>query len=184
MTECECGCGQPAPIAKTNDKSQGLIKGQPKRFIHGHHTHKPVPPADFSTFYIPVTESGCWLWTGYVMANGYARYWRADGSTMAHRYAYQLHKGPIPEGLQLDHLCRVRCCVNPDHLEAVTIKTNVLRGIGITANNAKLTHCKHGHPLIPENIYQYHDNGRRCRICRANRRKPASLERQMLEVKS
>lgn len=97
----------------------------------------------------PVTESGCWIWLGALSHNGYGFIGTGEGNKIrrAHRVSYELHIGPIPEGMQLDHLCRVRCCINPWHCEVVTLKENVLRGVGLSAQNARKTHCKNGHPL-------------------------------------
>jgi len=77
---------------------------------------------------IPEPNSGCWLWTKAVMANGYGLIMTSTGVRTAHRVSYEAHKGEIPAGLELDHKCRVRSCVNPDHLEAVTKTENVRRG--------------------------------------------------------
>lgn len=94
-----------------------------------------------------IQEDGCWGWTGSPNGNGYGHA-RVDGKTyVAHRYVYQSTVGPIPEGLQLDHLCRNRMCVNPSHLEPVTHRENVLRGQGHAAINARKTHCSCGLPL-------------------------------------
>ena len=84
----------------------------------------------FLLSFIPVTESGCWLWIGACERDGYAKIVVNKKRRSAHRYAYELFIGPIPHGLQLDHLCRVRCCVNPAHLEPVTGSENVMRGNG------------------------------------------------------
>lgn len=118
---------------------------------------------------VPVTESGCWLWDGLVDPKGYGRAY-VNGKTHAvHRFVYEHYRGPIPPGLQIDHLCRVRCCVNPDHLEPVTSEVNTKRGIGPTALNTVKTHCPHGHPYTPENVYSPPQNGgRQCRICKRN----------------
>lgn len=86
----------------------------------------------------------------------------------AHRVAYELTRGPIPAGMEIDHLCRVRSCVNPDHLEAVTRGENLRRGRGKTGAQ---THCKRGHELTPENTYRYvNRRGYVCRHCRQCRR--------------
>ena len=89
---------------------------------------------------LPEPNSGCWIWLGYV-ADGYGKINNKKGSTLVHRAMYEHVKGPVPEGLQLDHICRTRCCANPDHLEPVTQVVNVRRGA------AARTHCKLGHPL-------------------------------------
>ncbi len=102
---------------------------------------------DVSGFWSKVerTES-CWLWKGRLAKNGYARYHFGDGRTvMAHRVAYDLVRGPIPEGMTLDHLCRVRHCVNPAHLEPVAMKVNILRGDGVAARLARRRECTKGH---------------------------------------
>lgn len=115
---------------------------------------------------ISLSPSGCWLWMGSVFQNsGYGRI-KVSGRTMvAHRFAYEVLRGPIPGGLTLDHLCRVRRCVNPDHLEPVTPRVNVLRGETITARNAGKTQCDRGHPLAGANLFVRKDGRRRCREC-------------------
>lgn len=107
---------------------------------------------------------GCWLWTAWKSYAGYGLF-KLDGKQVkAHRFAYELLVGPIPDGLQLDHLCRIRNCVYPTHLEPVTCRENVLRGEGIAASKSRQTHCIHGHPFDEENTYQR--TGRRnCREC-------------------
>lgn len=89
---------------------------------------------------------------------------RAIGTVYAHRAAYIRWKGEIEPGLVIDHICRERRCVNPDHLEAVTNRLNILRGVGATAINARKTHCKRGHEFTPENTWVY-QGMRRCREC-------------------
>ena len=111
--------------------------------------------------------STCWLWTAHCNPDGYGRY-RLNGTIrVAHRVAYEALTGPVPEGLDLDHLCRVRNCVNPEHLEPVTKRTNTLRGTGMSAERARQTHCKNGHEFTPENTYTWRAM-RRCRTCRAD----------------
>lgn len=108
---------------------------------------------------------GCWLWQGAI-TTGYGRF--ASPRTQlhyAHRFAYERLVGPVPDGLTLDHLCRVRACVNPRHLDAVPMRTNLLRGIGIVAVNAKKTHCINGHALDLLNTYRM-PRGRACKTCR------------------
>ncbi|MGI9502698.1 MAG: HNH endonuclease [Geminicoccaceae bacterium] len=83
----------------------------------------------------------------------------------AHRVSYEALVSAIPEGLELDHLCRVRCCVNPIHLEPVTTRTNNLRGNGIAAMNALKTHCPRGHPYSGEHLYVCSRGHRHCRTC-------------------
>lgn len=106
----------------------------------------------FNARYTIDPETGCWLWNGFLGSGGYGQIVVQHRTHYAHRISYELHRGPIPEGMQLDHLCRVRRCVNPDHLEPVTPRLNTLRGTGPTAVNAQKTHCFRGHPLTPDNL--------------------------------
>jgi len=90
---------------------------------------------------------GCWLWTGGFTRRGYGQI-RVNGrNTYVHRVTWSLAGRSLPEGMEIDHLCRVHNCVNPDHLEPVTHRENVLRGTGLSANHARKTRCIHGHPL-------------------------------------
>ena len=116
---------------------------------------------------MPVTESGCWIWMKCVLSCGYGQIVIARKPRSAHRTSYEVFRGPIPEGLQLDHLCRVRSCVNPDHLEAVTARENTLRTDGPTARNARLTHCKRGHEFLLDNVKRRpsRPTERACRTC-------------------
>jgi 5-methylcytosine-specific restriction endonuclease McrA len=121
----------------------------------------------------------CWLWTGLKTKGGYGIYWPKGGNTgeskdgvqrtTAHRIAYELLIGPIPEGLTLDHVedrCSSRLCCNPAHLEPVTRGENNLRGNSPAAKNARKTHCDQGHEFTPENTYITPGSGkRRCRVC-------------------
>lgn len=130
----------------------------------------------FISKYIPVTESGCWLWIGSTNWRGYGEFSIAGRLVGAHRAAHELLKGPIPEGLTIDHLCRVRCCVNPDHLEAVPHRINLLRASTFNARNAAITHCPQGHPYAGSNlILRKQRAGRACRECKnANQRQRRS----------
>ena len=105
--------------------------------------------------------SDCWHWLAYCQPKGYGLF-RLDGSMkLAHRIAYNLCVGPIPEGLQLDHLCRNPWCVNPTHLEVVTNRENVLRGNAILPHK----HCPQGHTYDNENTYVSPDGRKSCRTC-------------------
>jgi len=106
----------------------------------------------------------CWEWTSYKV-KCYARITRLGKSVGAHRIAYELVKGPIPDGLVIDHLCRNSGCVNPDHLEAVTVRTNTMRGIGPSAVNAAKTSCNLGHPLTDGNLIHRKDGSKTCWTC-------------------
>lgn len=118
--------------------------------------------------------SGCWLWTAGLDLDGYGHVHieTIDGKEInggAHKHIYQILIGPVPKGLQLDHRCRVRCCVNPLHLEPVTSRENVLRG---NNHNRAKTHCPHGHEYTEANTYKYTQterygqiNARQCREC-------------------
>jgi hypothetical protein len=103
----------------------------------------------------------CIIWAGSIDRDGYGRF----RNTPAHRIAYEESKGPIPSGLVIDHLCRVRNCVNPDHLEAVTIRENTLRGFNPPAMNARKTHCVNGHEFDEINTYWRPNGERDCRAC-------------------
>ncbi len=117
------------------------------------------------------TES-CWLWTGGLSDTGYGSISMNGKIDNAHRVAWKLMRGPIPAGMQLDHLCRVRHCVNPDHLEIVTRRTNILRGLGQSAIYARRETCGKGHPLKDPNLYhtKSRPNTRICKVCFLERR--------------
>lgn len=122
-----------------------------------------------------VVGSGCWLWRAKLNASGYGTFGITEGNTvLAHRFAYELLIGPIPQGLQLDHLCRVRACCNPAHLEPVTNFENLHRGFSIAAMNARKTHCKRGHEFSPENTHlsagKHGRPVRHCRACRSQKK--------------
>jgi hypothetical protein len=102
---------------------------------------------------IPEPNSGCWLWLGSISYDGYARARGPQGRLwQVHRLMYEHYLGKIPEGLVTDHLCRVRCCVNPRHLEIVSRAENVRRGISLSTHNRNKTHCPNGHPYAEGNL--------------------------------
>lgn len=111
----------------------------------------------------------CWLWVAGKDRRGYGRFAINRKPKLAHRVSYEFMTGKIPEGLVIDHLCRETSCVNPAHLEPVTVKENNRRGmageVGAARQLAK-THCPKGHEYSEENTYHYPDNRRKCRTCR------------------
>ncbi|MGW4578006.1 HNH endonuclease signature motif containing protein [Rhodococcus aetherivorans] len=114
-------------------------------------------------------DDACWTWQGAMHNRGYGRVTLDGVPAYAHHIALRLWLGiVVPEEMHVDHLCRDRSCCNPSHLEVVTPKVNVLRGIGPSAENAVKTHCDNGHPLTGENLYVRPDGGRDCRACRRN----------------
>lgn len=126
----------------------------------------------FMKHVLPEPMSGCWLWSAADDSHGYGyafsrAYWK---QIKAHRLSYELFVGPVPEGKELDHKCRVRCCVNPQHLEPVTHLENVRRGEGGKAGAAfqrSKTHCRSGHPYDESNTYRHVDkHGQEKRHCR------------------
>ena len=133
----------------------------------------PITPEEIQTFssrfwrYVQKSDTACWIWTGYRNQKGYGRLYIRGHYVAAHRFAYTAALGPIADGLQIDHLCRVRNCVNPAHLEAVSCQTNLLRGKTLAARSAAATHCPQGHPYSDENTYHSPKGFRFCRRCGA-----------------
>lgn len=120
---------------------------------------------NYKSFWSKVEKTEtCWNWLAGKDKDGYGQFCFNHKGVRAHRFAYQITKGDIPKGLTIDHLCRNTSCVNPDHLEAVTIKINTLRGFSKSAINAQKTHCHRGHSLTGDNLY-FRCGSRMCRIC-------------------
>ena len=113
--------------------------------------------------------TNCWNWTGALNTDGYGQIKIKQKYYQVHRLSYENSKGKIPVGLQIDHLCRNRKCVNPDHLEVVTIKENVMRSNGFPAQNSRKTRCPQGHEYSKENtgISKLHNfTARYCKACK------------------
>jgi hypothetical protein len=111
-------------------------------------------------------KTPCWVWLG-ALNKGYGEISVMGKRRYAHQASHELFVGPLTVGLHFDHLCRNRACINPDHLEQVTIRVNILRGEGLAAKNAAKTHCPQGHPYDLLNTYIYpKNNGRHCRACK------------------
>lgn len=120
----------------------------------------------------------CWLWTAYIDRDGYGLFGVATGQTVrAHRWFYEQSVGPLPPGEPLDHLCRVRACVRPSHLELVTTKINNERG-----ERAQQTHCVNGHEFTEANTYVKPNGCRQCRRCHHDREKDPVARRRRAEA--
>lgn len=119
----------------------------------------------FMSSFIPVPESGCWLWTREWSSHGYAVVLHNYHREYGHRISCFLSGRSIPDDMSVDHLCRVKCCVNPDHLEVVTPGENTLRGFSTSAIHKRKTHCVNGHPFEGDNIQRVVSRPR-TRICR------------------
>ncbi|WP_227412199.1 HNH endonuclease signature motif containing protein [Cryobacterium sp. BB736] len=176
---CRCSCGNETTVSGTRLRS-GHTKSCGCR-------HRPA----IDRFLEKVTpgDNGCIEWTGGLNGVGYGQFYLGrklspnTGKGYAHRWAYEHYVGPIPEGMHLDHLCRNRKCVNPEHLEPVTLRENLLRGIGPSAVHAKKTHCPAGHEYAGDNLYNHPTKIMRvCRTC-GRARAQAARDRAKQQLK-
>lgn len=159
---CQCRCGNKVAVDGTklrigHTRSCGCMRR---------------PAAERFLEKIAPGKNGCTLWTGGLNGAGYGQFYlgvtadRPTGKGYAHRFSYELHVGPIPAGMHIDHLCRNRACVNPEHLEPVAPRVNILRGLSPAARHAEKTHCPKGHPYSGDNLYTHPIKGQRiCRAC-------------------
>lgn len=116
-----------------------------------------------------IDPSGCLLWTGPLQPNGYVKANAEGVRYLLHRLMYEWFVEPIPDGMQIDHLCRTRHCANPAHMEVVTPRVNTLRGNTLQARNAAKTHCDRRHEFTEANTYVDRRGSRHCRKCRRAR---------------
>ena len=168
---CGCGCGGTTPVANRTNSRDHWVKGQPRQFIRGHNLRRSLT-VRFWTKVDKNGPNGCWVWIAAKDSNGYGRFMVSDTSgriSPAHRVSYTLVRGPIPIGLEIDHLCRVHACVNPDHLELVSHTANVKRGLAGNKNATK-SHCPQGHPYNLFNTIMRIKDGHCSRICRTCKR--------------
>jgi len=125
-----------------------------------------------------------WVWTGSINSDGYGNLRWINSNCKAHRVSYEICIGKIPEGFTIDHLCRIRNCVNPEHLEPVPHKVNVLRGFGVAGNYARRGTCSYGHELTPENT-RISRGARVCVICKRLRANESSARnREKIRARS
>lgn len=185
--KCFCGCGGVTALAEATRLKQGYVRGEHVRWIMGHQSRREQRPDTGGALYVEEDRghgSPCWIWQGDKSVQGYAHQRVGRRKERVHRLYFEHENGPIPEGLVLDHLCRQRECINPTHLEAVTIGDNFRRGMAPQAVAFRNGTCVAGHERTPENTHTREDGTRRCRVCRnvykranyASRPKPTKLD--------
>lgn len=152
----------------------GMIRQSPLSLVQ---THLPEYRSALERIIgkLSIGENGCWIWTGKLNQAGYGSIRDQGKWIRVHRLTYILFRGDIPAALHLDHLCRVRACCNPRHLEPVTCKENLLRGIGVNAINAAKTSCPQGHLFSGNNLRIDPKGRRRCRTCQREQQRRRRL---------
>lgn len=165
---CDCGCGTPTQVQTRASHKPGIVYyAQPRRFLVGHACRRPALPR----FWAKVVKQpgGCWEWIGARKTHGYGNFCPERTRTvLAHRYAWEIMVGPIPDGMTLDHLCKNRACVNPEHLQVVSGSENQRRA----HQGRERALCDKGHALLGENVIVV-NGSRRCRICKEAYQRPA-----------
>ena len=169
MTANQCvidGC------KNTQGDARGMCGAHYRRWCRGQDLNVPLRSDYEARFWLKVdkTAEDCWVWTDK-LEDGYGRFSMGGKRFLAHRVAYEWLYGPVPDGLELDHLCRNRACVRSGHLEAVTHRENIRRGVGPLADNARKTHCIRGHLFDSANTIIRPKDERSCRTCRNAREK-------------
>lgn len=158
MRECS------VPECCSRHRAKGYCYRHWKRMYRYGRTENLTQVQMFESHLSHQDQNECWVWDKPSQNDGYGQFFGP-----AHRWSYEYHIGPIPDGLHIDHLCRNRACVNPWHLEPVHLTENVMRGEGYYAINARKTHCLRGHEFSPSNTYTTPDGRRQCRKCAAVR---------------
>lgn len=173
MSDAACYIGQTAPLLATRSTtSGGVMSAIDREKVLARFWIKVNPCGPVH----PVLGTACWLWKAGRHRGGYGEFWAGEYTVYAHRFAYESSVGPIPDGLKVDHLCRVRACVNPSHLEPVTNRENTLRGDTIPAACARKTHCPKGHAYSGDNLYVSPSRGdRECVSCQRAKQRERTI---------
>ena len=146
---------------------KGMCRLHFQRLVRTGTTDARIAPTLEQRFWAKVEKTDtCWNWTGAISSVGYGRLSVNEYPRYAHRISYEMHVGPIPAGMQVDHLCRNRACVNPAHLEVVSQRENIIRGTSPAAKAAHRRTCLRGHLLTAETTYITRQGARVCRKCR------------------